>query len=128
MFFSPSNLLVKMKGLAVNNFNLSGNGTCTFPLIWGGDAANYTAGSNQDYASYCWAGAMNADKVKGKIVFCGTLGDGSGILLADGLGTIMVDSSAATDVAYNFPLPATVIKTEDGVKVLDYIKKTEYKI
>lgn len=67
---------------------------------------------------------MNSYIVEGKIVFCETLWDGSGILLANGVGTIMADSSI-TDFAFNYPLPATVISTEDGLKVLDYIRTSE---
>lgn len=68
---------------------------------------------------------MNSEIVQGNIVFCESLWDGSGILLANGVGTIMADS-LYTDFAFNYPLPATVISTEDGVKVLDYIRTTEY--
>ncbi|KAK3006973.1 hypothetical protein RJ639_015574 [Escallonia herrerae] len=69
---------------------------------------------------------MNSYKVGGKIVFCeappaGEYADGTGILIANGLGTIMVDPTV-TDTASNYPLPATVISAEDGQKVLDYIR------
>lgn len=67
---------------------------------------------------------MSSYVVEGKIVFCETLWDGSGILLANGVGTIMADSSI-TDLSFNYPLPATVISTEDGLKVLDYIRTSE---
>lgn len=96
----------------------------SYPLIWGGDAANYSAGANPDIARYCIDGAMNSYKVAGKMVFCETLWDGSGILMANGLGTIMADSSI-TDFAFNYPLPATLISTEDGQRILDYIRSTE---
>lgn len=67
---------------------------------------------------------MSSYIVEGKIVFCETLWDGSGILLANGVGNIMADSSI-TDLSFNYPLPATVISTEDGLKVLDYIRTSE---
>ncbi|KAJ4712934.1 putative Cucumisin [Melia azedarach] len=108
-------------GLSINSFNMYGT---SYPLIWGGDAANYSAGANPDIARYCIDGAMNSYKVAGKMVFCETLWDGSGILMANGLGTIMADSSI-TDFAFNYPLPATLISTEDGQRILDYIRSTE---
>ncbi|XP_071917270.1 cucumisin-like [Coffea arabica] len=110
-------------GIAINNFNITGNGTYTYPLIWGGDVANYTGGYGPLYGSYCLPGAVNSEKVKGKIVFCSALVDGFGILLADGVGAILTDY-ASSDVAFNFPLPTSAISPEDGVKVLDYIKNT----
>lgn len=93
-------------------------------MIWGGDAANYSAGADSEIARYCLTGAMNSYKVAGTIVLCETLWDGSGILMANGLGTIMADSSI-TDFAFNYPLPATLITTEDGVEILDYIRTTQ---
>lgn len=111
-----------MQGLSVNSFDLNGT---TYPLIWGGDAVNYTVGSNKYFSSLCFEGAMNSEIVEGSMVFCETLGDGSSILLAKGVGTIMADSTYS-DFAFNYPLPATVISTEDGIKVLDYIRTTEY--
>ncbi|KAL6280245.1 hypothetical protein ACE6H2_017126 [Prunus campanulata] len=110
-----------MQGLSVNNFDLNGK---SYPLIWGGDAANFSAGANSVISSQCFDGAMNSYKVKGKIVFCEGIGDGSGILSADGVGAIMADS-LFTDSAFSFPLSATVITTEDGQRVLDYIGSTE---
>lgn len=93
-------------------------------MIWGGDAANYSAGANSEIARYCVPGAMNSYKVQGKIVLCDILWDGSGILMANGIGTIMADSSI-TDFAFNYPLPATQVSSEDGLAILNYIKSTE---
>ncbi|PPR86745.1 hypothetical protein GOBAR_AA33948 [Gossypium barbadense] len=107
-------------GLSINSFELYGK---TYPLIWGGDAANYSAGASQDLSKYCITGSMNSYKVEGKIVFCEVLWDGTGVLLANGVGTIMADDEI-TDFAFNYPLPATQISTSDGEKILDYIKTT----
>ncbi|XP_011069443.2 cucumisin-like, partial [Sesamum indicum] len=110
-------------GITINTFDLNGT---SYPLIWGGDAANYTIGSSPDIAKYCITGAMNADIVAGKIVFCEALWDGSGILLANGVGTIMADVLVENpDVAFSWPLPATLISPEDGKSVLEYIRSTE---
>lgn len=113
-----------MKGITINNFDLNGT---SYPLIWGGSAANYTIGSSPDISKYCIPDAMDSDIVAGKIVFCEILWDGSGILLANGVGTIMADPLVVDpDFAFNFPLPATLITPADGQKVLDYIRSTEY--
>ncbi|KAL0393458.1 UNVERIFIED_CONTAM: Cucumisin [Sesamum latifolium] len=110
-------------GITINTFDLNGT---SYPLIWGGDAANYTIGSSPDISKYCITGAMNADIVAGKIVFCEALWDGSGILLANGVGTIMADVLVENpDYAFSWPLPATLISPEDGKSVLEYIKSTE---
>ncbi|KAJ4832237.1 hypothetical protein Tsubulata_001995, partial [Turnera subulata] len=109
-------------GLSVNSFDLNGT---TYPLIWGGDAANYSAGANPEIASVCFPGAMNTYKVAKRIVFCEARRFVSAaILMADGAGVIMADSSFS-DVAFGYPLPATVISVEDGKKILDYIRSTE---
>ena len=110
-----------MQGLSINSFDLNGT---IYPLIWGGDAVNYTIGSNPEISSYCFADAMNSDIVKGKIVLCQSFRGSTGILLADGVGTIM-SSAFYTDFAFSYPLPATVISPEDALTVLDYIRTTE---
>ncbi|XP_022737203.1 subtilisin-like protease SBT4.3 [Durio zibethinus] len=108
-------------GISINSFELLGK---SYPLAWGGDAANYSAGASQDLSRYCFTGFLNSYKVEGKIVYCETLWDGTGVLLANGVGTIMADDEI-TDFAFNYPLPATQISTSDGEKVLDYIRTTE---
>lgn len=112
-----------MKGISINTCDLNGT---TYPLIWGGDAVNYTAGSSPDSARYCFEDAMNADMLAGKIVFCEAQQDGSTILLANGVGTIMSDELIVNPTyAFSYPLPATLISPEDGKKVLDYIRSTQ---
>ncbi|KAI3453644.1 hypothetical protein Pfo_010307 [Paulownia fortunei] len=93
-------------GITINSFDLNGT---SYPLIWGGVAANYTIGS-----------------MAGKIVFCEALSDGSGILLANGIGIIMADVLVVNpDVAFSWPLPATLISPEDGKSVLEYIRSSD---
>ncbi|XP_059639217.1 subtilisin-like protease SBT4.3 [Cornus florida] len=112
-----------LTGHSINNFDLNGT---SYPLIWGGDAANFTIGSNPDFSKYCAeVPAMNSYQVEGKIVFCEALTDGSAILLTNGVGTIMTQQLIQPDFTFNYPLPATFISTEDGVKVSDYIRSTE---
>ncbi|KDP25527.1 hypothetical protein JCGZ_20683 [Jatropha curcas] len=108
-------------GLSVNNFVLNG----TYPLIWGGDAANYSAGADPDIAKFCVTGALNSYIASGKIVFCETIWDGSGVLWANGVGAIMADAEYSKDFAFSYALPATVISPEDGQQILDYIRTTK---
>jgi len=96
-----------MKGIAINSFNLNGT---SLPLIWGGDAANYSAGAYPDISKYCYNGDLSSYKVQGKIVFCE--------------GAVVADSSI-TDVGYSLPLPATIISVEDGLTILNYIRSKE---
>ncbi|KAK9984480.1 hypothetical protein SO802_034005 [Lithocarpus litseifolius] len=102
-------------GLFVNSFNLNGT---SIPLIWGGDAANDSAGADSDISRGCFYGALNSYKVQGKIVFCEGAVNGAGILLANGVGTIMADSSF-TDFAFSFPfLIATILVGETWKDVM----------
>lgn len=115
-----------MQGITINSFDLNGT---SYPLIWGGDAANYTIGSFPDDARYCTEESMNADTVAGKIVLCEALTDGSTVLTANGVGTVMTDQNVINpDYAFSFPLPATLISPDDGRKVMEYIKSTRYEI
>ncbi|CAA0842262.1 Subtilase family protein [Striga hermonthica] len=110
-------------GIAINTFDLN---ETSYPLMWGGDAANYTGGYNRDIAKSCIHGAMNANRVSGKIVYCESLGDGSGILNANGAGLIMADVlSFDQDVAFSWPLPTTFISPQEGNRVLEYIRTTD---
>ena len=110
-----------MKGLSISSFDLNGT---SYPWIYGGDAVNYTAGSDPETSGYCLPGYMNSYKVEGTIVLCDTLRDGSGIPMANGIGTVIADSYYS-DYAYSCPLPPTIIRDEDGIEVMDYIKTSE---
>ncbi|PIA49723.1 hypothetical protein AQUCO_01300461v1 [Aquilegia coerulea] len=107
-------------GSAINSFALN---RTSYPLIWGGDAANVSAGVNSDIASYCGSRRLNSQLTEGKIVLCDTFWDGSGVMLAGGVGVVMVDY--VDDYTFAFPLPATLISLEDGMKVKDYIRRTK---
>ncbi|KAJ6326830.1 hypothetical protein OIU78_013840 [Salix suchowensis] len=110
------------EGLSINNFDLNGT---TYPLIWGGNAANFSAGASPAIAGYCFPGYLNSYKVERKIVLCDAMVTGSQILIANGVGVIMSSSFYSVDFAFSFPLPAAVISNEDRVKVLNYIRATE---
>ncbi|KAJ0964120.1 hypothetical protein J5N97_029242 [Dioscorea zingiberensis] len=105
-------------GIAVNSFNL---GNSVFPLISGGDAVNVSAGSSPFISSYCLDGAMNTQKVEGKLVLCNGLYGEEGIPNANGLGVIL-SSDRFRDVARNYRSPVTVVSNEDAQEILEYIK------
>ncbi|XP_011626025.2 subtilisin-like protease SBT4.3 [Amborella trichopoda] len=109
-------------GNSVNSFTMNGT---TFPLIYGGDAVNVSAGSARDFSGYCLPDTLNANKVSGKIVLCDLLSDTSGVLIAGGVGTIMTQRQYRPDEAFNFPIPATAVRIDDASEILDYIQSSE---
>nr|AZL41278.1 cucumisin [Datisca glomerata] len=110
-------------GVAINPFNRN---QTSFPLIWGGDAANYSANANSLESRYCNRNGMDSEKLKGKIVLCENVIDGSSIMSVDGAGVIISSAVSGDDiVAYPFPLPSTIIKAKDVATVLDYIRSTQ---
>ncbi|KAK6947704.1 Subtilisin-like protease, fibronectin type-III domain [Dillenia turbinata] len=111
----------KMQGTAINTFDLNGT---SYPLIWGGDAVNFSVGANSEIASYCWWGALSSTQVQGKIVLCDGVDEGSGILVANGVGAIW-SYSFLNDVSFNWDIPTTIVSGEDGQRILDYIKTSE---
>ncbi|XP_038979852.1 cucumisin-like [Phoenix dactylifera] len=106
-------------GNSINRFALVG----TYSLIYGGGAPNISAGASGDISKYCFPGSLNSYKTEHKIVLCDSISDGSGVLMAHGLGVIMSDSEYS-DLAFSYPLPATVISVEDGAQILAYIQST----
>ncbi|KAH6754802.1 hypothetical protein C2S53_020167 [Perilla frutescens var. hirtella] len=114
-------------GIAVNSFDLNGT---SYPLMWGGDAVNYTFGSSPDYARLCTPDGMNLDMLPGKIVVCeGYAQDGSTILLSNGIGSVIVgEDDISPDYASTYPLPATQITAGNAKKVMAYIRSTEFPV
>ncbi|KAL8064312.1 hypothetical protein ABFX02_01G081400 [Erythranthe guttata] len=115
-----------LTGIAINTFNLNGT---SYPLIWGGDAVNYTFGSSPDYARYCGEEDINHDMVAGKIVLCESISRHSHDILSNGtVGIVLVQYITAInpDYAFNYPLPATLISPDDAKKAMDYIRSTKY--
>ncbi|XP_058106321.1 cucumisin-like [Magnolia sinica] len=108
-------------GNAINPFELNGT---SYPMIYGGSAPNVSAGANADISRSCDTGSLNSYKVRGKIVLCDYIYDGSGVIEAEGLGNIMADYRYS-DFAFSYPLPSTLLSIEDGAKVLDYIQSTD---
>ncbi|XP_059599375.1 cucumisin [Vitis vinifera] len=104
-------------GIVINNLELNG----TYPLIWGGDAANVSAQETPLSSADCLPGDLDSRKVKGKIVLCEFLWDGSGVIMAGGVGIIM-PAWYFNDFAFTFPLPATLLRRQDMDKVLQYAR------
>ncbi|KAF6160425.1 hypothetical protein GIB67_019194 [Kingdonia uniflora] len=76
---------------------------------------------------YSWD-SLNSLKVDGKIVLCDTFKeDGvTGVLMANGVGTIISDSAYLDfEVVYTYPIPAIIIRDEDGDKIRNDIKLFE---
>ncbi|KAH6818177.1 hypothetical protein C2S51_001780 [Perilla frutescens var. frutescens] len=113
-----------LTGTSINTFDLNGT---SFPLIWGGNAVNYTAGYSPDDASLCGGFALNLDMVVGKIVVCESLLGIYSIREVNGIGIILIGSDAINpDYAMSYQLPVTLISPDDGKKVMEYIRSTKY--
>ncbi|XP_047943113.1 cucumisin-like [Salvia hispanica] len=116
-----------LTGIAVNSFDLNGT---SYPLMWGGDAVNYTFGFSEASARICDEEGINLAMIPGKIVMCeGYRQDGSTILLSKGVGSIIVgEDEINPDYAFTYPLPATLISPDDAKKVMTYIRSTKYPV
>ncbi|TXG70828.1 hypothetical protein EZV62_005763 [Acer yangbiense] len=109
-------------GVVINNFELNGT---SFPLIWGGDAPNISNHRVSLDSEACYfLDDMNSRKIKGKIVLCEVIWDGSGVIMAGGVGVIM-PAPEFNDVGFSFPFPTTLIKYEDFPGIMEYIKSTK---
>ncbi|XP_020526609.1 cucumisin-like isoform X2 [Amborella trichopoda] len=107
-------------GRAVNTFQLKGT---TFPLIYGGDAPNTSAGYSSLESMYCSPNTLDRGVVKGKIVLCDIINKGEGALDANARGMIM-RYDGYNDLAFSYPLPASLLNTTDGSKVYNYLKNS----
>ncbi|KAF3433055.1 hypothetical protein FNV43_RR24157 [Rhamnella rubrinervis] len=105
-------------GNVINNFDLIGR---SFPLIWGGDAINFSANSISLKARNCLPGDLDSNKVKGKLLVYESRSNSAGVIMACGVGTIMPGRSL-DDLAFPLPLPAALISGADIDKVLDYMR------
>ncbi|XP_068647614.1 subtilisin-like protease SBT4.3 [Aristolochia californica] len=107
-------------GNAVNTFSLNGT---RFPLISGGDARSPPCEKgNLWYFRSCFDGCLDPKLVKGKILYCNGLEDGTD---AHDLGALgLVTLSPLSDTASDYPLPATSLSLHGLQGVESYIKKT----
>ena len=68
---------------------------------------------------------MDQNLVKGKIVLCEALSDGSGPFLAGAVGAVM-QGRDPNSLTRAFPLPASYLSFENGGKIRTYINSTRY--
>ncbi|PON53865.1 Subtilase [Trema orientale] len=104
------------EGKSINTFDLKNR---LFPIIYAGDAANTSAGFGSSTARYCFAEALDKNKLKGKIVFCDSY---DGDILNGAVG--VVTPAYAGESASAFPIPESSLRLEDSAKVYLYINST----
>ncbi|KAK8955124.1 hypothetical protein KSP40_PGU019293 [Platanthera guangdongensis] len=107
------------KGLAINTLGLNG---VMYPLIYGGDAPNASAGVSPSNSSTCDLGTLDGKLVKGKVVLCSEVRSGLGPRLAGAVGAIMQGNSL-NDYADQFLVPVVVLGSNDTTHILNYVKK-----
>ncbi|TYG65768.1 hypothetical protein ES288_D06G213300v1 [Gossypium darwinii] len=109
------------EGVSINTFDLKNK---TYPMIYGGDAANTTSTSTIS-SRFCFPNSLDKNLVKGKIVLCDTiLANGIGALLAGAAGTVARDQDSYIDYSSLFPLPASCFNLVDGRNIFEYVNST----
>ncbi|KAL0922348.1 hypothetical protein M5K25_006326 [Dendrobium thyrsiflorum] len=113
----------EFQGKAVNIDGLDGE---MYPLIFGGNAPNISAGDDAKYSRYCYEGLLDGELVKGKVVLCDGLSDGSGPLLAGAVGAIMnIDWANENDGSMEFLLPVSALESNKNIiQVRTYANNT----
>ncbi|CAL1374614.1 unnamed protein product [Linum trigynum] len=112
------------KVITGNSLNTFEPGKKMYPIIYGRDAPNKTAGG--EMSRYCYAGSLDKDLVKGKIVYCDDASaSGLGQIDAGAVGSIMKSSSPYGELESPFPLPVSLMGAATGDKVLEYINSTK---
>ncbi|KAG4143136.1 hypothetical protein ERO13_D06G171051v2 [Gossypium hirsutum] len=108
------------EGVSINTFDLKNK---TYPMIYGGDAANTTSTSTTS-SRFCFPNSLDKNLVKGKIVLCDTKrSKGIGALLAGAAGTVARDQ-VGIDHSNLFPLPASCFNLVDGRNIFQYVNST----
>ncbi|PON69945.1 Peptidase S8, subtilisin-related [Parasponia andersonii] len=107
------------EGNAIHSFDLNGT---MFPLIWGGDAANFSGNAHPESASHCSASTLDSQKVKGKFALCEGFSI-DGVAEADGAGAIMTAINLDDTAPFSFPV--TLLSKEEIAQVLAYIKSSQ---
>ncbi|EFJ31954.1 hypothetical protein SELMODRAFT_439868 [Selaginella moellendorffii] len=87
--------------------------------------------SSKDSARLCLKNSLDSSKVKDKIVLChhgiragSRVGNSSAVLRNLGAAGLIQVNELATDVAFSFALPSTLIQTASGERILSYINST----
>ncbi|KAJ4847128.1 hypothetical protein Tsubulata_047396 [Turnera subulata] len=104
-------------GNSLNSFELN---STSFPLVYSGNAANYTSGVDSDLATFCLPGTLSSFVANGGIVLCNRL-----VSFTTDQGAVGAIMPSSLDIALGFPMPVALISYDDHSLVLDYIKSTE---
>nr|XP_034929702.1 cucumisin-like [Populus alba] len=113
----PNARIAVYKGNSLNIFDLHGK---TFPLIYSGDSANYTAGADPEIAAWCVPGTLAPLITKGGVVMCDI--PNALALVHGSAGAIM---PVSIDESIPFPFPLSLISPEDYSQLLDYMRSTQ---
>nr|XP_023919247.1 cucumisin-like [Quercus suber] len=105
------------EGTSINTFNLKND---MYPIIYSGEAPNTTSEFN---SRYCQKYSLDQNLVKGKIVLCDALSDGSGPFLAGAVGAVMQGRNPNSQTMA-FPLPASYLSFANGGKIRTYLNST----
>ncbi|KAG0465894.1 hypothetical protein HPP92_020058 [Vanilla planifolia] len=108
------------QGMAIN---LDGDDNVQYPLVYGGNVPNKTAGFDGSSSRFCKDGTLDGKLSKGKVIICDSLSYGSGPKHAGAVGAVM-KTTDVNDYAVDFKLPVSVLGTNDSAKVLAYANKT----
>ncbi|XP_030451259.2 cucumisin-like isoform X2 [Syzygium oleosum] len=107
------------EGISINTFDLKSD---MYPIIYGANAPNVSAGYNGSISRYCFRGTLDSNLVKGKIVFCDTL-QIRGPFFAGAVGAVMQDDGPK-DAASSFPIPSSYLDPEAGKEIYSYMNTT----
>ncbi|KAK9950760.1 hypothetical protein M0R45_006230 [Rubus argutus] len=111
------------EGLSPNTFDLKGK---FYPLIYGGDAPNTTAGTAASDSRFCLEDSIDANLIKGKIVLCDRLPDGVvagvGAILGGAVGVVLTGQKVDDEVLGPTILPTSWVGLEENNNIYKYIK------
>ncbi|KAJ6818959.1 CO(2)-response secreted protease-like [Iris pallida] len=118
-----------VKGESINFSNLEKS--AVYPLIYGGSA---TSNSSDDAsASHCEYGALDANKIKGKIVLCYHSDDRDSpksskadiMQISGAIGAIFVQDAQNSIASTYITFPATEITSQAAANIFTYINSTK---
>ncbi|KAK9902289.1 hypothetical protein M0R45_001765 [Rubus argutus] len=111
------------EGLLPNIYDLEGK---FYPLIYGGDAPNTTAGVDTSVSRFCSQGSIDPNLIKGKIVLCDSPQDGAGdgAILGGAAGVVLTGKKVDDDALGPLSVPASQVGLEENSNIYKYIKST----
>ncbi|XP_023771206.3 cucumisin isoform X1 [Lactuca sativa] len=112
---------IVVNGVSVNPFKLKG----MYPLIYAGDVPNITAGFSGSTSRFCIKNSLDKNLVKGKIIICDTLTTGEDEMLAGAVGSIMIYPGPYFEAIGSYPLPASIVNSDQASIIADYLQSTE---